>query len=203
MLTMTYEYGDGLYVNPTNRCNCACIFCIRKSDSEEMFNNDLWLEREPSREELLESILNWELSHYGEIVFCGFGEPSYRIDDILWICDQLRSSGKTLPPIRLNTNGHGSLINGRNICPDLKGRLDRVSISLNASEPEEYCHQTRPQQKEDAFYAMLDFAKDATNYVPEVVMTIVDFEKSPEEIKACYALTEKLGVELRIRTFTD
>lgn len=81
-MTITYEYGDGLYVNLTNRCDCACVFCIRKSDSEAMFAHDLWLPKEPTREEALDDILSWDLPTFSELVFCGFGEPSYRIDDI-------------------------------------------------------------------------------------------------------------------------
>lgn len=202
-MTITYEYGDGLYVNLTNRCDCACVFCIRKSDSEAMFAHDLWLPKEPTREEALADILSWDLPNFSELVFCGFGEPSYRIDDILWICDRLREAVPHLPPIRLNTNGHASLINGRDVAPELAGRLDRVSISLNASNKEEYCEVTRPRDREKAWDAMLSFTREAARYVPEVALTIVDFEKTDEELSACRALAEELGVILRIRTYAE
>ena len=72
-------------------------------------------------------ILAQDLGQYTEIVFCGYGEPTCRADDLFWLCDQLRAAGRAdLPPIRLNTNGHGSLINHRDITPELKGRLDAV-----------------------------------------------------------------------------
>lgn len=202
-MTMTYEFGDGLYVNLTNRCNCACVFCIRKSDSEAIFDHDLWLPKEPSREDILADILTWDLTAYRELVFCGFGEPSYRIDDIVWICDQLREKVPYLPPIRMNTNGHGSLIAGRDIAPDLAGRLDCVSISLNASNQTDYLAVTRPQQKEQAWEAMLSFAREAARYVPEVVMTVVDVNTPKEELEACRALTDSLGVTLRVRSYTE
>lgn len=202
-MTITYEYGDGLYVNLTNRCDCACVFCIRKSDSEAIFDHDLWLPHEPSREEALADILRWDLSQYAELVFCGYGEPTYRIDDILWICDELRKKDIQLPSIRLNTNGHGSMIHGRNIAPDLAGRLDRVSISLNASNAKDYCAQTRPKDGAPAFDAMLDFAKQASKHVPDVVLTIVDFEKSKQELEACHTLANEIGVPLRVRTYTE
>jgi len=202
-MTVTYEYGDGLYINLTNRCDCACVFCIRKNSSEAIFDHDLWLPREPSRQEALEDILSWDLTQFSELVFCGFGEPSYRMDDILWICDRLREQAVSLPPIRMNTNGHGCLINGRDIVPDLVGRLDRVSISLNASNVAEYCAQTRPKDGEAAFQAMLDFAHEAAKVLPEVVLTIVDYDKSPEELEACEALAESLGVPLRVRSYTE
>lgn len=202
-MTITYEFGDGLYVNLTNRCDCACIFCIRKSDSEAIFAHDLWLPKEPTREEALEDILSWDLTTYSELVFCGFGEPSYRIDDIVWLCDRLREAVPNLPPIRLNTNGHASLIHGRNVAPELAGRLDRVSISLNASNKADYCEVTRPRDREKAWDAMLDFTREAARYVPEVALTVVDFEKSEEELSACRALADELGVILRVRTYAD
>ncbi len=202
-MTITYPYEDGLYINLTNRCDCACTFCIRKSDSKAMFDNDLWLEHEPSREEALADLLSHDLSQYAELVFCGFGEPSYRIDDILWLCDQLHAQCETVPSIRLNTNGHGSLLHGRDITPDLKGRLDVVSISLNASTEDAYCTVTRPKDKGKAWDAMLDFAQKASVYVPNVVMTIVDCGTDPAEINACRTLTERLGVQLRVRTYSE
>lgn len=202
-MTITYEYGDGLYINLTNRCDCSCVFCIRNSHSGAIFEHNLWLPREPSREEALADILHWDLSRYSELVFCGYGEPTYRIDDILWLCDRLREEGLNLPPIRLNTNGHGSLINERNIVPELAGRLDRISISLNASTPEQYCAVTKPRAGLLAWDAMLEFVREAAAVVPEVVMTIVDFEKSPEELSACQRLATHLGVPLRVRTYTE
>lgn len=202
-MTITYEYGDGLYVNLTNKCDCACIFCIRKNDSEAIFEHNLWLPQEPSREDALADILQWDLSQFSELVFCGYGEPTYRIDDILWICDQLRDTTPNLPPIRLNTNGHGSLINKRDIAPELSGRLDRVSVSLNASNPTQYCAETRPKAGILAWEAMLDFVREAAKYVPEVVLTVVDYEKSSEELDACNQLASDLGVPLRIRSYTE
>ena len=50
---------------------------------------------------------------------------------------------------------------------------------------------------------MLDFAKEAAAYVPNVVMTIVDKDKTREEIDRCYAIAEELGVQLRVRSFID
>lgn len=202
-MTIGYEYGDGLYVNLTNRCDCACVFCIRHADGEAIFHNDLWLPTEPTREEALEDLLRFDLSSYAEIVFCGYGEPSYRIDDILWLCDQLRETQPKLPPIRLNTNGHGSLISGRDIAPELAGRVDRVSISLNASNVADYCILTRPRQGTATWDAMLSFTREAAKHVPEVVLTIVDCDTPEEEIAACRTLAESLGVVLRVRSYTE
>ncbi|MBP3319919.1 MAG: radical SAM protein, partial [Ruminiclostridium sp.] len=105
------------------------------------------------------------------------------------------------PPIRLNTNGHGSLINGRDVTPELAGRLDAVSVSLNGSNQEEYLRLTRPGSGEKAWQAMLDFVRDAGKYVPKVMVSIVDYDKDEAEIEACRRLAESLGAIFRVRPF--
>ena len=87
------------------------------------------------------------------------------------------------------------------MAPLLQGRVDTISISLNGSTPEEYCAVTKPRQGMQAWDAMLDFARECKEYVPHVVMTIVDKDKTPEEITRCRRLTEDLGVTLRIRAY--
>ena len=205
-MTITYEYEGALYVNLTNRCNCACEFCLRQGRAEgSIYTEDsLWLEREPTREEALDSFLSREVCSYREIVFCGYGEPTYRLDDLLWLVDQLKERfGDKLPPVRINTNGHASLINGRDVCAELHGRIDTVSISLNATNAADYAALCHPIQGEAAYQAMLDFAKESAVYVPKVVLTIVDKDKTPQEIERCRQIAEGLGVELRVRSFID
>ena len=87
--------------------------------------------------------------------------------------------------MRINTNGHASLINGRDVCPELKGRIDTLSISLNNDNAADYAALCHPAQGEAAYQAMLDFARESAAYVPNVVMTIVDKDKTPEEIENC------------------
>ncbi|MCI2055740.1 MAG: TatD family nuclease-associated radical SAM protein [Oscillibacter sp.] len=199
--TITYEYGGNLYVNTTNRCDYNCEFCLRHNQSSggSIYTHNLWLKREPTREEILESIESRDLSQYGQLVFCGFGEPSYRIDDICWVIDQLHAHGKR-PFIRMDTNGTGCLINGRDICPDYEGRFDKVSISLNDDTAEKYnalCH----PQVEGAYEAMKAFAKEVHKYVPEVMMTVVDTIPQ-EEIEACRHICEdEIGATYRVREY--
>jgi len=197
---ITYDYFGSLYINMTNRCDCRCVFCIR--DQEASALGGLWLDGEPTRQEVLDSILAMDPTAYPEIVFCGYGEPTCRLDDMLWLCDRLHEElGDTCPPIRLNTNGHGSLINGRDVTPELAGRLDAVSVSLNGSNLEEYLRLTRPGSGEKAWQAMLDFVRDAGKYVPKVMVSIVDYDKSQAEIEACRQLAESLGAIFRVRPF--
>ncbi len=200
-MTISYELGDALYINLTNRCNCACKFCVR--NSQNIFYDTLWLPREPSREEILSDILSHSPTSYSEIVFCGFGEPTYRMDDILWLCDKLHSQVDNLPPIRLNTNGLGSLIHNKDITPSFKGRIARVSISLNASNQKEYNHLVRPNDPENAWPAMLRFARDIKQYVPNVNFTIVDYDFTTKQIQACQIIADEIGIDLHIRGYSD
>lgn len=204
MMTISYEYEGALYVNLTNRCDCACVFCLRHNGHKgSIYADNLWLEHEPTRQEALDNLLARDFSQYRELVFCGFGEPMYRTDDIVWLVDELKKRVPNLPPVRINTNGHANLILGRDVCPELKGRIDTLSISLNSDNAADYAALCHPIQGEAAYQAMLDFAGEAKHYVPHVVMTIVDKDKTPEEIQNCRDIAARLGVTLRIRSFID
>lgn len=205
-MTITYEYEGALYVNLTNKCNCNCEFCLRHGKKEgSIYTEDsLWLEREPTRQEALDSFLSRDIPSYREIVFCGYGEPTYRLDDILWLVDELKARyGDQLPPVRINTNGHANLINGRDVCPELKGRIDTLSISLNANSAADYVALCHPIQGEEAYQAMLDFAKESKTYVPHVVFTVVDKGTDPAEIEESRSIAQSLGVQLRVRAYID
>jgi len=199
--TITYEYGDNLYVNPTNRCNFNCEFCLRHNQSSggSIYSHNLWLKREPTKEEILESIESWDLAKYRQLVFVGFGEPSYRIEDICWVIDQLKAKGKKIFT-RMDTNGTGNLIHGRDICPEFQGRFDMVSISLNTDTAEKYEALCHPQQP-NAYQAMKDFAKEIRQYVPTVMMTVVDTIPA-EEIENCRRICEdEIGATYRVREY--
>lgn len=198
-MTITYQHGDNLYVNTTNRCDFACTFCLRHNGNDgSIYTDNLWLEREPTREEILADILARDLSAYQQLVFCGFGEPSYRIVDIAWVIDQLKAQGHTIF-IRMDTNGTGCQIHGRDICPDFANRFDMVSISLNAPTEKEYdavCN----SDFSGSFQAMLAFAKEIQKYVPHVLMTVVDVI-GEEAIEQCRTLCAEIGAEYRVRTY--
>ena len=201
MMTISYEYEGALYLNFTNRCDCACVFCLRHNGHKgSIYADDLWLDHEPTREEILADFAQRDLSQYRELVFCGFGEPMFRWEDIAWTVDQLKARGIKLP-IRINTNGHGNHINYRDITPEMAGRIDVVSISLNGSTAEEYVAVTQPGHGEQAWEDMLEFTRLAAQYVPHVVMTVVNKDKTPEEIERCRALAESLGAKLRVREY--
>ncbi len=193
-----YRLGDKLYVNVTNQCQCDCRFCIRNNGDSVGNAGNLWLEHEPSMEEIKAAFDEVDLALYDEIVFCGYGEPLMRLDEVLQTCDYIRS--KTKLPIRINTNGLADITYGKSVAPLLKGRVDTVSISLNAANAKDYVYVTRPSFGEDAFDAMLAFAKNCRDYVDRVMFTVVDVI-SPAEIEASRQIAETVGVELRIRKY--
>ncbi len=198
-MTILYEVHSGLYVNMTNKCPCACTFCLRQEKDHVGNSDSLWLEREPTVEEVKNEFEKYDLSKYKEIVFCGYGEPTERLDDILIICDWLKR--KNCPPIRINTNGMADLINGRATAPEFKDRIDVVSISLNTPEKDRFFELTRCKFGESSFDAMLKFAGEVKNYVGKVVLTTVETTITKEEEEKCAEICRKLGVDYRIRPF--
>lgn len=196
-MTILYELHNGLYVNMTNKCPCECTFCLRKEKNSSSVYGDLWLEREPSVEEVKAEFLKRDLSGCEEIVFCGFGEPTERLYDILEICTFLK--GITDLPIRINTNGMADLIWGKSTAKDFEGKIDVVSISLNTPDKEKYYEITKNKFGIGAFDSMLKFAEDVKSYVGEVVLSTVSETITEEEENRCREICEKLGVTYRIR----
>lgn len=200
-MTVVYEVKGGLYVNLTNRCPCACRFCIRSNGEGAYGSDPLWLEREPTRREVIDAIEAANPSTYSEIVFCGYGEPTERLDDLVEIAQHLKTKYPSLP-IRLNTNGLSDLMAGEPTAHRFKGCIDVISISLNASTAEKYREMCRPRFGLKSYEAMLNFTSQVREFVPEVVMSIVATSATPEaEIAACRAICDRLGVSLRVRTY--
>lgn len=200
-MTITYQVKNGIYVNMTNRCPCACTFCLRQHGPSVYGSDPLWLEREPTVEEVCASLDGWDLTRYDEVVFCGYGEPTERLDDLLQVAAHIKSKGDI--PIRINTNGLADLIHGERTAPKLKGLIDTVSVSLNATNKEEYNKVVRPRFGIESYDAMLRFTRDCVDYVPNVVMTVVDVVTSPEEQERCRAICRELGATLRVRPYEE
>ena len=200
-MVITYPVKSGLYVNLTNRCPCACVFCLRQNAPGIFGSDSLWLEREPTVDEIIASIESRNLDDFTELVFCGYGEPTERLDDLLAVARHVKSVRPGML-VRVNTNGLSDLIHGEPTAAKLKGLVDTVSISLNTPDPEEYLKMCRPKFGLESWQAMLDFARSCRDYVPNVVMTIVDAPVTTPEIQEkCKAITDSLGVRLRIRPY--
>ena len=200
-MTITYKVKNGIYVNMTNRCPCACTFCLRQNGDSVYGSEPLWLDREPTVEEVCASLDGWDLSKYDEVVFCGYGEPTERLDDLLKVAAHIRE--KSSIRIRINTNGLADLILGEPTAPKLKGLIDAVSVSLNATNKEDYFNVVRPKFGMESYDAMLKFTKECTKYVPDVMMTVVDVVTTPEEQELSRKICESLGATLRIRPYEE
>lgn len=201
MMTITYEGRNSIYINMTNRCPCACTFCLRHNDDHVFNSGSLWLEREPTVLEVCESLDKWDLSKYDEVVFCGYGEPTERLDDLLKVAEYIKSKIKI--SVRINTNGLCDLIAGERVAHRLAGLVDTVSISLNATNKEDYFKIVRPKFGIDSYDAMLSFTKDCTRYVPNVIMTVVDVVTTKEEQDKSREICESVGATFRVRPYEE
>ena len=124
-MTITYEVDTGLYINVTNRCTNRCDFCIRNNGDGAYGSDSLWLEREPTVDEVLEDVFSHDLTKYSELVFCGYGEPTVRLHDIREIALGIKKRYPSIK-IRVNTNGHSDLIFGMDTAPLYKDAFDVV-----------------------------------------------------------------------------
>ncbi len=191
--TFAYKINDSLYLNITLRCNADCWFCDRKGEALVKGHN-LKIKKEPTSTEVIESI--GDPKKYVEIVFCGFGEPTIRLDVVKEVGKWVKQNGGK---VRLNTDGHGNVINHRNIIPDLVGIVDSISISLNSTDPKQYGEMMRIDGQK-YFPAMIDFAKEAVKLIGDVTMTIVDLTGADER-KARKFVESEIGANFRNRPY--
>ena len=198
-MNISYEIGKKLYLNITNKCPCNCTFCIRNNGDGAYGSDPLWLEHQPTIDEVIANLKTRDLDSYEEIIFCGYGEPTCELEILKTTAAYIRSVSKT--PLRLNTNGLGNLINNRDISSEFEGLLDTVSVSLNASDAEAYDKVTRPSFKGvNCFEEMLAFAKRVKLFVPNTMLTVVDVI-GEEEIAKSQAIADKVGIQLRVREY--
>jgi TatD DNase family protein len=203
-----YSYRDPthLYLNVTNRCSNRCSFCVR-SFRGGLGNGHLTGGPEPDLDQLIEAIeMQADLDDLTEIIWCGFGEPTFRFDLITTASPIFRAAGVA---VRLNTNGHANLIHSRDVLPDLGDVIDSVSVSLNAPTCRRYLELclphpaalelAEPPPAQRFWEAMLDFLTRAPRYIEQVQASVVDHTLEPAEISACRALAEQLGCEFRVR----
>ncbi len=196
--TYLYTLDGNLYVNLTNKCSNGCDFCVR-NERTSYYGNYLWLKNgDPTAEKVIAAANGLgELTRFKEVVFCGFGEPTYKVAEMVALCDYFHEKGlKT----RLNTNGQGNLINKRDIVPDLKGKIDFVNVSLNASCYEKYQAVCRSQFKEAGFDGMIEFAKSCRRNGVACRFSIVDCI-GEEEVEACKRLAQSVSIPLHIREY--
>jgi len=190
---IVYPIRDSLYVNLTNRCTNRCVFCPRETEPR-VKGHWLGLEHEPAADKVIDAI--GDPSNYDEVVFCGFGEPTLRLETLKQVARAVRQQGSR---VRVNTNGHGSMINGRDIAPELAGLVDTVSVSLNTADERQYVELCRPQRGVEAYRAMIVFIRRAIELLPGVSLTALDYPGV--DVEACKRLAAELGAQFRCRKY--
>jgi cyclic pyranopterin phosphate synthase len=197
---IVYWLDNSLYLNVTNQCSNDCWFCFRNF-KQGVGGFNLKLEREPTTTELkaeLEAVLG--LRRWSEVVFCGFGEPTARLDVLLEVARWIRKRCGGSVTIRVDTNGHGYALNkGRDVAGELRAAgVNNVSVSLNGHDEASYAENCRPMVG-GGFAAVLEFVKKAVDARLDVEVSAV---RMPEvDVDKVRAVAESLGVPLRIRDY--
>ncbi len=194
MDTITYQIGNGVYINLTNKCSNDCVFCERNriSGVEGYY---LWLKNEPTAEMVIENLKTYDLKDFDEVIFCGFGEPTYKWNEIKEVANFAHSIGKST---RLNTNGQGNLINGYDITQEIANYIDKVNVSLNNGNSKRYNEDNHSIFGEVAFQEIQNFAKKCIEKGVHTTFSVVDCI-SKEEIEAARQIALAIGANFRVR----
>ncbi len=196
-MSIVYDYFGGLYINITNRCPNACEFCIRNFTNALGDADSLVLKEDPTVEEVKKELESWDVRAYDEVVFCGYGEPTERLPEVLELARHIKA--KYGRQIRINTNGLADLIWGRPTAPDLKGVVDAVSVSMNEADAQKYYDLCHPKFGLKSYDAVIKYIEDVRDYVPYVAASVVTSAISSESINICRAKAAELGVVFKLR----
>jgi TatD DNase family protein len=193
---ISYRIRDSLYLNLTNRCTNACVFCAKRQDFH-VKGHLLELADEPSVQAVLDEV--GDPTRYEEVVFCGFGEPLLRLEEVKAIARALKARGAR---IRVNTDGLASLVHGRDVLPELSGLVDALSVSMNAPDAESYARICPSRYGPASFPALLDFLREAPRHIPSVTATAVALPGL--DTGATRRLAESIpGVSFRLRPYDE
>ncbi len=193
---LVYELDKKVYINLTNRCTNECIFCLRQ-DKDDVCGQELWLDSEDfTSEDVIEQLKKFNLS--SEVIFCGYGEPMLKFEVLRQVAKYIKETYPKIK-IRVNTNGHANFIYKKNVVPELVGLVDEFSVSLNASNAEEYDELSQPKF-ENAYEEVKKFIKCSADAGIETVASIVDGYKGRRlDVDKCREIAESLGAKLRVR----
>jgi len=189
-----YKIKKSIYVNTTMLCSNVCEFCI-KFFNHGVAGYDLMIASDPGIAETCTQIDSLISDEIESLVFCGLGESTYRLDFMEEIALRYKARGLS---IRLNTNGHGNLINRCNIIPKLEKFVDSISISLNAQNEALYNKLCNPAF-DNAYNEMLNFTRYCVGRIKEVWLTAIEM---PEvDVKECEKIAKSIGAKFRVRPY--
>lgn len=198
--TLAYLLDGKIYINLTNSCTNNCIFCLR-NDKDDVCGAEMWLKDENhTAKEVIEQVESLPISD--EITFCGYGEPTLKLDVLKEVAKYLKEKYPNVK-LRINTNGHANFVYKRNIIPELVGLIDTISVSLNGENEEEYDRYSNPKF-ENAFEEVKKFIKASSDAGINTVATIVDGYKGQHLNKEkCEQIANELGAKFRVREWIE
>ena len=199
---LAYILEGKIYINLTNLCTNSCVFCI-KNLKDDVEGKRLFLSSEQHDAfDVIEQVkaLIDEIPDVKEIVFCGYGEPTIKLDILLEVAKFIKNNYPNIKT-RINTNGHANLIHKRDVVPELKGYIDSVSVSLNAQNAKLYEELSQSNiDAKKAYQAMLDFAKACVDTGIDTTMSVVTGYKDYKvDVKQCEKIAAKIGAKFRNR----
>jgi TatD family-associated radical SAM protein len=193
---ISYQIDHNLYLSITDRCTLECRFCPKTQGSMVVKDYDLTFDHRPTTEEVIASID--DPAQYHEIVFCGYGEPTLRLNVLLEVARYIKERGGR---VRVNTDGLCNLVHKHNTLPDMGQFVDALSVSLNAQNAEVYDRHCKPNLP-GSYEAMLDFLAQAPNYISEVTATAIE-GLDGVDIVACEKIAKRLKVAFRRRILNN
>lgn len=202
--TTVYFLENTMYINITNLCTCKCVFCIRNF-SDTVSGSNLWLkEQNACAKEVIEELKTKSPQTRDEIVFCGYGEPLIQLEALKEVAKFIKDNYPNVP-VRINTNGHGNLIHKRDIVPELKGLIDKISVSLNSDNAEQYKLLTNcSYDANTAFEAVKDFIKKCADAGIDTTATVVSGYKDFDiNLKNCEKIVLSLGANFKVREWLE
>ncbi len=199
MADIIYTLDGGTYFNITNKCPCACAFCIRNKHEAVGSAKRLWFDSEPTFDDIKAAIDNYDFTDVDTAVFCGYGEPTNAYENLIKTAKYIKTVKPSIK-LRLNTNGLSDLINGRPTAKEICACIDIISVSLNDPDSEKYDKITRNIFPGKAFDAMLKFTRECVEQGNEVRMTVVDVI-GDENIEKSRKIAESLGAKFIVRSY--
>ncbi len=199
---LLYFLDEKPYINMTNACTNSCVFCVR-DQKEDVQGAKLWLNDEKnSPDDFISQIeaSKEKIIFSSEIVFCGYGEPLIRINEVIEICKYLKKNFPNLK-IRINTNGHANAIHKRNVAPEIAPYVDSISISLNGENEEVYNKVSNPKIN-NAYEEVKRFIRACVEEkIPTTASVVANVPDYPVNIERCKIIAKSLGAKFRAREF--
>lgn len=200
---LVYLLGGKIYINLTNKCTNECVFCIRIL-KDDVCGANLWLKNDSVTAEEVIKQLEIIKQNENEIVFCGYGEPTLKLDILKEVAKYIKDN-YTDVKIRLNTNGHANFIYKRNIIPELVGLVDSISVSLNAPNEELYKELTQPNIVcDNVLEEVKDFIKKSVEAGIDTTASVVSGYKDYDvNLQECEKIARDAGAKFRVREWLE